>query len=269
LDQAALKVIDAASTRGSGRDGLQRFMVGYGLIPSWRKCILTAFFFAVVLSGVVFWEAGYLPQHFWREADFVRVLHAGGVKGALICIGAEFAQVVVFAIPGTIVEFTTGYVFGPWRGLAYLIVGVFFGSAFNFYFARIVGRPLLRRLISPTTIDRVDSLLARARGKIPLFLLFLMPETPKDAICYGAGLTGIRPLEFILISSLSRSPVILATTMLASQVNHHQYRDLIFTGVVVVVASGGFYGYQCLRRVSAKTGRNEDAGTVRTKDLAA
>jgi uncharacterized membrane protein YdjX (TVP38/TMEM64 family) len=222
-----------------------------GLIPGWRYCIFATLFLAVVLCGVALWQAGYL-RDFSQEGEFIHFLRAGGIKGPLICIAAEFAQVVVFAIPGTIVEFATGYVFGPWRGLAYLIVGVLLGSAFNFYFARILGRPLLQRLISRTTLEKVDNLLARTPGKIAIFLLFLMPETPKDAICYGAGLTGISPLEFVLISSLSRLPVILATTMIASQVDHHQYRNLIFTCVVVLVASGGFYSYQRWRKVPAK-----------------
>lgn len=224
---------------------------GQRVIQGWRYYILATFVAAVILSGAVLWQSE-LVQYFWHEPKFIHFLQAGGIKGPLICIGAEFVQVVVFAIPGTIVEFATGYVFGPWRGLAYLIVGVLLGSAFNFYFARIVGRPVLQRLINPATLDKVDRLLARAPGKIALFLLFVMPETPKDAICYGAGLTAIRPPEFVLISSLSRSPVILATTMLASQANHHQYWDLIFTSVIVLVASGGVYGYQCWRRVPAK-----------------
>lgn len=244
-------------------------MPGYGLIPSWRYCIFATLFLVVVLCGIALWQAGYLHD-FNQQGEFIHFLQAGGIQGPLICIGAEFAQVVVFAIPGTIVEFATGYVFGPWRGLAYLIVGVLLGSALNFYFARTLGRPALQRLISRTTLDKVDNLLARTPGKIGLFLLFLMPETPKDAICYGAGLTGMRPIEFVLISSLARLPVILATTMIASQMNHQKYRNLFFTCVVVLVASGGFYAYQRLRKVPAKSSASESLRTVsESKDLAA
>jgi uncharacterized membrane protein YdjX (TVP38/TMEM64 family) len=230
---------------------------------------LATFFVAVALCGAILWETAHLHDNGWRKDDFVHSLRAGGVTGPLTCIGAEFAQVVVFVVPGTIIEFAAGYVFGPWISLLYLLVGVLLGSAFNFYFARVVGRPVLQRLINRTTLDKVDRLLARSPGKMALFLLFLLPETPKDAICYGAGLTGMRPLEFVLISSLARSPVILATTMLASQANHHRYWGLIITSSVVLVALGGIHVYHRWREASGKTHNHSDFTTAETKDLAA
>ena len=161
-------------------------------------------------------------------------------------------QVVVAAIPGSIIEFTAGYLFGLWHGTAALFLGAVLGSAFNFYLARVLGRPALERLIKPATLDKVDNLLDRSQSKMALFLLFLLPETPKDYMCYGAGFTRMAPAEFILLSSLARAPVMLATALLGSQAHHHDYRAMIVTGGAVLLASGLVYAYQRRRSRQAK-----------------
>jgi hypothetical protein len=49
----------------------------------------------------------------------------------------------------------------------------------------IIGRPTLERFISRQTLDKVDKALNSAKGKSAMFLLFLLPGAPKDAMCYG------------------------------------------------------------------------------------
>ena len=39
-----------------------------------------------------------------------------------------------------------------------------------------------------------------------MFLLFLLPGLPKDVLSYAAGFSGMRILEFVVLSGLVRSP---------------------------------------------------------------
>ncbi len=135
-------------------------------------------------GGIWLWHTGVVEELFNRDQLVAALRHEGPI-GPLLCIAAQFVQVVIFAIPGEITQVAAGYVFGAWRGLLYSIIGIMAGSAFNFYFARIVGRPALERVISRKTLDKVDKALASAKGKSALFLLFLLPGAPKDAMCYG------------------------------------------------------------------------------------
>jgi len=97
----------------------------------------------LVLAGdLCLWRAGFLEELSNRDR-LVVALREDGVKGPLLCIAAQVVQVVIFAVPGEITQLAAGYVFGVWRGFLYSVVGIMVGSAFNFYFARILGRPTL------------------------------------------------------------------------------------------------------------------------------
>jgi uncharacterized membrane protein YdjX (TVP38/TMEM64 family) len=132
----------------------------------------------VVGGGVWLWHTGFLEE-LSNKDRLVAALREDGVKGPLLCIAAQFVQVVIFAIPGEITQLAAGYVFGVWRGFLYSVIGIMLGSAFNFYFSRIVGRPTLLRFISRKTLDKVDTTLNSAKGKSGLFLLFLLPGLPQ------------------------------------------------------------------------------------------
>jgi uncharacterized membrane protein YdjX (TVP38/TMEM64 family) len=183
-------------------------------------------------------------QELLSEDRLIGELREDGPKAPLLCIGAQFVQVVIFAIPGEITQLAAGYVFGLWRGFLYSAIGITLGSAFNFCFARVVGRPALERFISRKTLDKVDSLLNNAKGKSALFLLFLLPGAPKDVMCYGAGFTSMSTTEFVIISSLARAPALFASILIGAHASHRNYNAMVLTGVVLLVAIACFYLYE-------------------------
>ena len=153
-------------------------------------------------------------------------------------------------VPGEITQIAAGYVFGAWLGLLYSVVGILLGSAFDFVFARAVGRPLVAKLLGQRTLERVDGALSTSRGKSALFLLFLLPGMPKDAMSYGAGLMKMGLGEFVAISGLARLPALLFSTMIGAQLYDRDY-----TSVAIIVAVGpwsrsGFYLYEKGRNAS-------------------
>jgi len=208
----------------------------------WGTCLLLL----VIGGGVWLWHAGFLDE-LLDEDRLIAALRKEGAAGPLLCIAAQFVQVVIFAIPGEITQLAAGYVYGAWRGFLYSIVGIMAGSAFNFYFARIVGRPTLERFISHSTLDKVDHALNSAKGKSALFLLFLLPGAPKDALCYGAGFTAMSLPEFVIIAGLARTPALLASILIGAQASHKDYRSMILIAFVVGIAVLGYYSYERYR----------------------
>lgn len=209
-----------------------------------KKRLLALFLLLLFLAGgVAVWQSG-LIQRLSDRQRLVEMLRSAGVQGPLLCIGVQFAQVVIFVIPGEITQFAAGYVFGGWWGFVYSVTGIVLGSAFNFWFARLVGRPTLERLIHRHTLEKVDRALNSARGKSALFLLFLLPGMPKDAMSYGAGLTSISLVEFVVVSSLGRSPALLLSILLGSQAYRQDYRAMVITGVAALLALAGYYFYE-------------------------
>lgn len=210
----------------------------------WKKRLSAAILLLLFVGGgAALWRSGLIQQLSNRQ-HLVEMLRSAGVKGPLLCIGVQAAQVVIFVIPGEITQFAAGYVFGVWMGFLYSVIGIAVGSAFNFWFARVVGRPTLERLIHRDTLAKVDRALNNAKGKSALFVLFLLPGMPKDAMSYAAGLSNINLMEFVVVTGLARSPALLASILLGSQAYRHDYRAMIITGAVVVLAILGYYLYE-------------------------
>lgn len=204
---------------------------------------------ALVLAFYAAWKTGLLGRLSDHE-QLVESMRQSGWRGPLICIGIQFLQVVFFMVPGEITQIAAGYVFGAWLGLFYSVIGIMLGSAFDFAFARAVGRPVVLKLMGQRTLDRVDGALTTHRGKSALFVLFLIPGMPKDAMSYGAGLTSIGLGEFVAISGLGRLPALLFSTMIGDQLYDRDYTAVAIIVVVGALVTLGFYLYE--KRRSAK-----------------
>jgi uncharacterized membrane protein YdjX (TVP38/TMEM64 family) len=214
----------------------------------------------LVIAICAYWlyQSGFIDDIQDRER-LVSTLRDSGWGGPLLCVVVQFVQVVIFFIPGEITQFAAGYVFGTWWGLVYSIVGIMLGSAFNFYFARLIGRPTLERFISHSTMERVDSLLNHAKSKMAIFLLFLLPGAPKDAMSYGAGFSRLTMLEFTVISGLGRAPALLFSVYLGAETSQGDYQRAIWMAVLAGLAVGGYLLYQRFSRkdpVSLPEGQN-------------
>lgn len=198
----------------------------------------------LVLGGTVWIVQSGMLGILTHKDRLIALLREDGWRGPLVCMGAQFIQVVIFIIPGEITQLAAGYVFGLWRGFLYSVLGILAGSAFNFYFARIVGRPLLTRFVGPAMLEKVDRILENAKGKSAMFLLFLLPGAPKDALSYGAGLTEMSLTEFLVVSTLGRAPALLASILIGSHASQRNYGAMVATGVAVVLVGVGYYWYE-------------------------
>ena len=137
-----------------------------------------------------------------------------GIYGPLLFIGLQILQVVVFIIPGEITQLTGGYLFGFGYGLFYSLIGITFGSMFNFFVARVVGKPLILRVFGKERVERFVNLMESTQAKGVLLFLFILPGFPKDFLCYVGGLTRYRFLYFLSVSTGGRLPGLVISSYL-------------------------------------------------------
>jgi len=174
--------------------------------------------------------------------ELVATMRASGVRGPLICMAVQYAQVVIFFIPGEITQIAAGYVFGSWAGFLYSWIGIILGSASAYVFSRLVGRPVIQKIIGKKRLEKIDNALDTGKGRKALFLMFLLPGMPKDALSFGVGLTDFRIAEFIVLSGLGRAPALLFSTLIGSQIQERDYASIAIT----VVIAGLVIGAACL-----------------------
>ena len=198
---------------------------------------------AVLCVGWAAWHFG-LFERFSDRDELVEFLRADGWRGPLLLIVVQFVQVILFAIPGEITQVAAGYVFGAWLGFLYSFVGILIGSGTAFVIGRILGRPLSERLFGKAALEKLDRAVGSSRGRTAVFLLFLLPGAPKDAMSYGAGVTGMPFLEFLLISNLGRTPALLFSTLFGAQLEQQDYGSMAVTGAVVGLVLLVFWRYQ-------------------------
>ena len=166
----------------------------------------------LALLGLALWLGLSYGPALWGllqdEEHLQSTLAAYGALGPLIFIGLQFLQVVLFVIPGEVVQIAAGFLYGTWLGLLYSLIGIGLGSTAAFYLARALGRPFVEFFLSEERVEKLDRLLRRGGGLTALFLLFLLPGIPKDALCYVAGLSALPFPLFLGLSLLGRLPAL-------------------------------------------------------------
>ncbi len=145
------------------------------------------------------WRGPMLALFTQRERLQALIAHLGPL-GPLGLIALQAAQVVLAPIPGQALGLVGGYLYGVWLGTLYSMLGLTAGTCFAVWLVRRWGRPLIERLLDRETLARVDRISGRL-GVPLLFLVFLVPFLPDDAILLVAGLAGM-PLSGILMAAL-------------------------------------------------------------------
>ncbi|MFC6824070.1 TVP38/TMEM64 family protein [Halopelagius fulvigenes] len=131
-----------------------------------------------------------------------------GPYAGVAFVGVQAAQVVFAPIPGQTLGVVGGYLFGTLRGAAYSVVGVVVGSTVVFVLARRFGRPYVERVVDDSVLERFDSFVEE-RGAVGLFVVFLFPAFPDDAVCALAGLTTLRIRTLVALVAVGRVPTFL------------------------------------------------------------
>lgn len=159
-------------------------------------------------------------------------------------------QVVVAPIPGQVVALAGGYLFGTVAGTAYSVLGATIGSYVAFSLARRYGRGFVERAIDTDVLDQFDAF-AGDWGLLSLFLAFLIPGLPDDAICFVAGCTTLDIRKMVAVSLVGRLPSFFLTNLAGAELAGGRLFEAALVGafLVAVSAVGYFRRESILRRI--------------------
>ena len=131
--------------------------------------------------------------------------------------------------------------YGPWGGVLFITISVFITTTIIFFTVRKLGQKYLYNFFQREKVDKImkSKLFKNPRNiNIVLFILFFLPATPKDLIVFIGGLLPIKPLRFILISTLVRFPSVITSTMVGANISKGNWElSLIIYGITFVVAA--------------------------------
>ena len=158
-----------------------------------------------------------------------------GIWGPIIFILLNTAQVLLAIIPGGPFEVAAGALFGPWLGSLLCDVAMSAGGVITFLFVRKFGMRFIELFTTREKISSVKFLHSNEKSTSLLFLFFLLPGTPKDLMCYVAGLTDIKVSTWILINVVGRFPAILLSALSGSALGNQRYGIFIAAFSIIIV----------------------------------
>ena len=199
-----------------------------------------------------------------------------GVWGMLAYMGMVALQVLAALIPGEPLEIAGGYAFGAVKGTLLCLLAASLGSAAVICLVRRYGMRLVEVFFPREKIQSLRFLRSSPRRTLLFLLIFMLPGTPKDLLCYYAGLTDIKLPMLLIICSLGRIPSIVTSTAGGDALGTESYLFalIIFAATFMLSALGLFlYNMLCKRhenkRASAgkrKASPNRGGGICEAND---
>ncbi len=182
---------------------------------------------------------------------FRQWISSKGVGGYFTFIALIAFQVVIALLPGEPLEIVAGYAFGPWIGTLLCMVGAALGSLLVFLFVRHFGVKAAEVFFHKKEIKKLSFLEDHKKLNLLVFILFLIPGTPKDIMTYFIGLTKMKLHTWMLISTIARIPSIVTSTISgdALGLQNYQFAFIVFA-ITLVMSSIGllFYKQMCTMR---------------------
>lgn len=220
-----------------------------------RKVFTVAGIIVFVLFMVlVAWLIGRpLLQFVETPERFREWVDSHGIWGRIAFIGMVVLQIIVAIIPGEPLELGAGYAFGVLEGTILCLIGTFLGGVVVFAFVRRFGVKVVEVFFSREKIESLRFLQDEKRVNRVVFLLFLLPGTPKDILSYMVGLTRLPLSIWMLTTSLARLPSVLTSTLVGAALGEGETISAAVTIAVTLLLSGaGLLVYQLFCRQREK-----------------
>lgn len=161
------------------------------------------------------------------KASFREWMQGTGFLKYPLMVGIMALQVIIALIPGEPIEIVAGYIFGTWGGLFLCLLGTALGSVIIILTVRKLGMKFVTLFVQKEQIDNLKILQNPKKRDAALFMLFLIPGTPKDILTYLSGLVPIHLGKYVLITSIARIPSIISSTMGGSMLGKQEYKFAI------------------------------------------
>ena len=169
---------------------------------------------------------------------------------ALVYCLLTIVQIFAAFIPGEPLELAAGYAFGAVRGTFLCLLAEGIGSVIVLLLVRRFGPSVVNLFFSDEQLDQLKFLHYSPKRLLLFAAIFMMPGTPKDLLCYFAGLTDIDLTKLIIICTLGRIPSVVTSTLGGSAIGDRKYLFAVI--VFAVTAALSLAGIAIYNHICAK-----------------
>lgn len=201
---------------------------------------------------------------FFEDPEAFRLwVEEKGWGARILFVGMSVVQVVVALIPGEPLEIAAGLAFGAVEGTLLSLCAIFIGSALVFLFVRALGVKLVEVFFSMEKIRGLKLLQDSKKFHYLLFIIMLIPGTPKDLISYFVGLTDIKLSHWLILTTVARIPSVVTSTLGGNALGEKNYlfAIIVFAASAAISIAGLVIYDRILRRRREKKNEKEKRET--------
>lgn len=203
------------------------------------KIIIKSIIFFIIL-GTIFYcfnkfnLYAHIKDIFSSPQNFKDFVINQGALAPLVFFLIQIGQVIISPIPGNLTALAGGALFGGISASLLSSSGIILGSLIAFYLARAFGKPLVVRFVGQSIFDKYSKVFS-GKSCLSLFILFLLPFFPDDALCFLAGLSNMNFRLFLILTIFGRLPNIVFASLIGSGVISFSLITWIIIGVVSAI----------------------------------
>lgn len=231
-------------------------------MKKYRYLILAALIACFVGATVLMWRP---LTVFAQDPEQLKLwAQETGPLSVLIFGFMNMMQVIIAIIPGGPFEVAAGYMYGFWAGTLICDIAMTLGSVLVFLLVKRFGMKFVLLFFSQEQVDSVHILKNKSKLRTILFVVFLIPGTPKDIITYLVGLSELDLLSWFFICFIGRLPAILFSALGGSALGTEQYGVVIAAVVILIVCY--FIGSYFYNKWNTKKAVSAEGGDSKPDD---
>lgn len=156
---------------------------------------------------------------------------------------ANTVQIVFAFLPGEPLELAAGYLFGAEMGTLICLFGSALGTLAIWVLVKLFQRPILHFFFQEEKLREWETVMRKHHGYWWMFLLFLIPGSPKDLMTYTLALKEKGKWKWTFLITIGRIPSIITSTYLSGSVAEQNYilAGSVFLITMLLVGSGITY----------------------------
>lgn len=198
--------------------------------------LLTSFVIFIIIAFTIY--LGTYCIKFISDQDLFRNwVNGHGILGPITYILIVIIQTIFCFIPGEPFELIAGYAFGLTKGLIYCFIAEALGSIIVLFLTKKYGMKIVSLFFNEEKIKSLK-ILKTSKNRFLLFsLLYILPGTPKDLLCYYGGLTDYPIVPLIIISTIGRIPSIITSVIGADALGDKKYELMVIVLLITILIS--------------------------------
>jgi uncharacterized membrane protein YdjX (TVP38/TMEM64 family) len=171
-----------------------------------------------------------------------------GAFAPLASILLNVAQAVVAPVPGFVIPFVDGAVFGTWWGMLITWVGGVAGASSCFWIARTFGARFAERICSQFKIAGELNRRLEQHAFGAIILARLIPGVPFDFLSYFVGLTRVRFLPFLAATAIGSAPHAFLYAFMGASLQIPLWLGVLMTPALGLLFAIVKYGVKLVRQ---------------------